>query len=164
MITIDIAALEDTDKPHNIKTAQAWKDIPITAVDLANAHGIEPKRFRAALRNAGLDWHSHNGRWEVVVGSPEHQDMERVLARLTGREMIDSQNVSRSRAPSRTGTASRDETCIIDLCDEVLGLTANRQNCFTFLVGDPGRNGTRKALPVDAFYPALNLVVEYHER
>jgi hypothetical protein len=55
--------------------------------------------------------------------------------------------------------ALSDESYIIDLCDAELGQVAIRQNRFDFLVGDAG---TR--LPVDAYYPALNLVVEYHER
>ncbi len=54
-----------------------------------------------------------------------------------------------------------DEFYIIDLCDEVLGLKASRQHTFDFLQGDgtPGRR-----LPVNAYYPKLNLVVEYRER
>ncbi|TVQ51090.1 MAG: hypothetical protein EA377_13315, partial [Phycisphaerales bacterium] len=45
------------------------------------------------------------------------------------------------------------------LCDKVLGRTARRQHRFDFLRGDSGRK-----LPVDAYYPDLKLVVEYHER
>ncbi len=54
-----------------------------------------------------------------------------------------------------------DEFYVIDLCDEVLGLKASRQHTFDFLRGDgtPGRR-----LLVDAYYPELNLVVEYRER
>ena len=54
-----------------------------------------------------------------------------------------------------------DEFYVIDLCDEVLGAKASRQHTFDFLRGDgtPGRR-----LPVDAYYPELNLVVEYRER
>jgi hypothetical protein len=54
----------------------------------------------------------------------------------------------------------RDEHYILDLCDSLLGQKAPRQYAgFDFLVGDAG---TR--LPVDAYYPSLRLVVEYHER
>ena len=53
-----------------------------TAADMARLRGIDPKRFRAALRRVGLPWHSHDGRWEVRVGSPEHCDLVRVLATL----------------------------------------------------------------------------------
>ena len=57
-----------------------------------------------------------------------------------------------------------DETYVIDLCDEVLGMVALRQHRFDFLRGDagPGKQGMR--LPVDAYYPELQLVVEYRER
>ena len=57
---------------------------------------------------------------------------------------------------SRTGS---DESYIIDLCDEVLKKTALRQYRFDFLKGDTGTK-----LPIDAYYPDLNLVVEYRER
>lgn len=53
----------------------------------------------------------------------------------------------------------KDESYVIDLCDEVLGLKALRQYRFPFLLGDTG-----KALPVDAYYKEKNLVVEYCER
>lgn len=54
-----------------------------------------------------------------------------------------------------------DEYYVIDLCDEVLGQKASRQQTFDFLRGDgePGRK-----LLVDAYYPKLKLVVEYKER
>jgi hypothetical protein len=53
----------------------------------------------------------------------------------------------------------RDEEYIVDLCDRVLGHQSRRQKRFDFLRGDSGR-----MLPVDAYYPALNLVIEYRER
>lgn len=53
----------------------------------------------------------------------------------------------------------RDETYIIDICDEVLGAISNRQHRFDFLRGDKGHK-----LPVDAYYPDLALVIEYRER
>ena len=135
-----------------------------TAIEMAKAQGIDPKRFRAALRSAGLGWHSHNGRWEVSIGSPEHRDMERVMSRLMGKRELDSKIEIAPRFPSEAAAMTRDEAYVIDLCDEALGLSARRQHCFTFLLGDPGRAGIRKPLPVDAFYPTLKLVVEYHER
>ncbi|QQN74043.1 hypothetical protein [Croceicoccus sp. YJ47] len=134
----------------------------ITAVDLAIASGMDPKRFRVALRAASLDWHPNNGRWEVVRGSDEHQDMELVMAQLGG-----ASGRLRSTSQAANGTsevAIRDEQYVLDLCDAVLGLKAVRQHCFEFLTGDPDRRGYRKPLPVDGFYPTLGLVVEYHER
>lgn len=53
----------------------------------------------------------------------------------------------------------RDESYVIDLCDEVLELKAKRQHHFPFLLGDSGR-----CLTVDAYYEGLKLVVEYCER
>lgn len=134
----------------------------ISAVDMAIASGIDPKRFRAALRAANLDWHPHNGRWEVVRGSCQHQDMDRVMAQLAaGRVRLRST----SKAVKGVSTAAnRDEHYVLDICDAVLGLKASRQHCFPFLTGDPDRHGRQKPLPVDGFYPALGLVVEYHER
>jgi hypothetical protein len=63
--------------------------------------------------------------------------------------------------PSRTLS---DESYIIDLCDELLGTPALRQHRFDFLRGDAtsGKQGTK--LPVDAYYPDHQLVVEYRER
>ena len=54
-----------------------------------------------------------------------------------------------------------DEFYVIDICDDILGLKASRQHTFDFLRGD-GVHGRK--LPVDAYYPELNLVVEYKER
>lgn len=60
---------------------------------------------------------------------------------------------------------ARDAPYIIDICDHVLGTPALREHRFDFLRGDPGRNGRAAAmLPVDAYYPTLNLVIEYCER
>lgn len=54
---------------------------------------------------------------------------------------------------------NRDEVYVTDLCDEVLGMKSSRQHRFPFLLGDSG-----VALPVDAYYEKLGLVVEYCER
>lgn len=57
-----------------------------------------------------------------------------------------------------------DETYVIALCDKVLGLKADRQKRFDFLLGDLHKNGkTQTLLPVDAYYEELQLVVEYKE-
>lgn len=57
-----------------------------------------------------------------------------------------------------------DETYVIALCDKVLGLKADRQKRFDFLLGDLHKNGkTQTLLPVDAFYEELQLVIEYKE-
>ena len=52
-----------------------------------------------------------------------------------------------------------DANYILDFCDDILAQTSLREHRFSFLVGDAGTK-----LPVDAYYLALNLVIEYHER
>lgn len=52
----------------------------------------------------------------------------------------------------------KDETYILDLCDEVLSKEGIRQHKFDFLLGDSGVK-----LPVDIFYKELSLVIEYRE-
>lgn len=66
---------------------------------------------------------------------------------------------TKSLASSAKPRNLSDESYIIDLCDEVLKIKAIRQHRFDFLRGD---SGTR--LPVDAYYPSLNLVVEFKEK
>jgi hypothetical protein len=57
-----------------------------------------------------------------------------------------------------------DENYIIDICDRVLGARSCRQHRFPFLLGLPSLDtGRRVTLPVDAYYPKLELVIEYHE-
>src|SRR5688500_16258444 len=65
----------------------------------------------------------------------------------------------RTYRPSSAMNKHRDETYILDLCDELLGMKSVRQHTFEFLRGDGGRK-----LPVDGYYPSINLVVEYRER
>ena len=74
-------------------------------------------------------------------------------------------------APSRSSTvkprrshSDSDEAYVVDLCDAILEEPASRQHRFDWLVGDPGRNGARRTLPVDAYYADHRLVVEYRER
>lgn len=63
------------------------------------------------------------------------------------------------KTAQKGGRTKSDEYYVISLCNEVLGMTALQQHKFPFLTGDTGAK-----LPVDAYYPELNLVVEYHER
>jgi hypothetical protein len=57
----------------------------------------------------------------------------------------------------------RDEAYVIDLCERVLSSPALRQHTFDWLLGDPGKSGSRRRLPVDAYWPDHDLVVEYRE-
>ncbi|GHH29619.1 hypothetical protein [Streptomyces lanatus] len=54
-----------------------------------------------------------------------------------------------------------DEAYVVDLCDQVLGETALAQHKFDWLLGDTGASGQRAKLPVDAYWPGHQLVVEY---
>jgi len=65
--------------------------------------------------------------------------------------------VQRSANPGKR--ANSDEAYILDLCDSVLKLKGLRQHRFDFLIGDTGAR-----LPVDIYYPSLNLVIEYREK
>lgn len=59
---------------------------------------------------------------------------------------------------------SRDEHYVLALCDDLLKVTASRQHRFDFLLGDPGKSGRCVRLPVDGYYEARSLVIEYRER
>jgi len=67
----------------------------------------------------------------------------------------------------RSGGTSRrvgDAAYVLDLCDEILGEAGLREHTFDWLLGDPNAVGTRRRLPVDAYYPDAQLVIEYRER
>lgn len=57
-----------------------------------------------------------------------------------------------------------DEHYVLDLCDEVIYKTGLRQHRFDFLLGDANAKGVCAKLPVDIYYPELNLVIEYKEQ
>ena len=64
--------------------------------------------------------------------------------------------------PPRTES---DEKYILDLVAEVLAEPDYRwQHRFPTLLGDPGRDGKRRHLPVDGYFPRHRLIVEYWEK
>jgi hypothetical protein len=87
-----------------------------------------------------------------VAGGGISRQVEKVKATTILKSTIQKVKPISARSAS-------DESYVIDLCDEVLKQKALRQHRFDFLKGD---SGTR--LPVDAYYPSLNLVVEFKER
>lgn len=87
-----------------------------------------------------------------IIGSSTTPPMLKV-------EPIKAKKQAEQEIKPKSPRSTSDESYIIDLCDEVLKLKALRQHRFDFLKGD---SGTR--LPVDAYYPSLNLVIEYKER
>jgi hypothetical protein len=66
--------------------------------------------------------------------------------------------------PKTNGRKESDEHYVLDLCDEVLQTQRLRQHRFDFLLGDPNAQGKCAKLPVDSYYPELNLVIEYKEQ
>jgi hypothetical protein len=61
--------------------------------------------------------------------------------------------------------ADSDEHYVLDLCDEVIGVCGERQATFLWLVGDVSpTTGRARRLPVDGYWPALGLVVEFQEK
>lgn len=61
--------------------------------------------------------------------------------------------------------AESDEHYVLDLCDEVLGATGLRQARFDWLRGDVSPSSGRSArLPIDGYWPANELVVEFQEK
>ncbi len=66
--------------------------------------------------------------------------------------------------PKSNSRRDSDEHYVLDLCDEVLKIQGLRQHRFDFLLGDPNAQGKCAKLPVDSYYPELNLVIEYKEQ
>ena len=53
------------------------------AAKMARARGVDPKRYRARLRDRLSTCHT-SGSWEVEIGSKKHRLMERELAAMEG--------------------------------------------------------------------------------
>lgn len=69
-----------------------------------------------------------------------------------------------NKEKARLKRINSDEYYIIGLCNEILNEKASHQHTFKFLSGDLHRDGiTRTALPVDAYYAKLNMVIELFE-
>ena len=86
----------------------------------------------------------------------------------TPSKVVDPKMVKKKVVTQKTtSTHSRAESYehyVLDLCDEVLGLKGLRQHRFDFLLGDANAQGKQVKLPVDSYYPELNLVIEYKEQ
>lgn len=135
----------------------------VTAAEIAREHGLDPKRYRQALRDAKLSWYVWGAPWTVHSGSSQHEDLLRVLRAV----LASDGPVRASRSKGKQLSVSRslsDEAYVIDLCDTFLGRKAVRQHKFDFLRGDVGMRAQGMMLPVDAWYRDLALVIEYRER
>lgn len=60
--------------------------------------------------------------------------------------------------------ADSDEIYVLDLVAEIIDENYIGQMKFDTLLGDPGKSGQRRKLPVDAYFPEVNLIVEYREK
>ena len=62
----------------------------ITAKQMALAGGVNCGTFIYALNRAvqrgELPWHRYGCRWEATIGSPEHRDLQRIIAPLLQRK------------------------------------------------------------------------------
>ena len=122
---------------------------------------VEQKRLRDKIRAIGF-YASDLG---IGGGYTEFDFLRVVKITGVGASPNKTRQISSNKAKSsntivvKGKRADSDETYIINLCDDVLKLKASRQHKFDFLRGDAGT-----PLPVDAFYPTLNLVIEYREK
>ncbi len=92
----------------------------------------------------------------VTIGGKTTKQEQKTEKLIPPKTFIPKTNNSKEKfRPAK----QNDESYIIDLCDKVLNLKGSRQHRFTFLRGDTGVK-----LPVDVYYPSLNLVIEYYER
>ena len=121
----------------------------MTPNEAAARLGVDSRRVRAWLREHRGS--APGGRWEI-----DGATFDELAASLTP-------GVARAPKQPRSAAHTRDEIYVIDLCDELLSFRGSRQHRFDWLVGDPGRDGRARRLPVDAYYEELGLVVEYRE-
>lgn len=130
--------------------------------ELARELGISGKSLRGWLRRTyprppsahGTDWHLTDE--QIGAAREEWGGGRSSVPRSTAPKPV--------RGASTTVRADSDEAYVLDLCDEILGETSHRQHRFSWLLGDPGKSGRRVELPVDAYYPEHQLVIEYRER
>lgn len=116
------------------------------------------KGVRAKIRRLGF----HASDFGFRGGYTEHDFLSVIQIIGGSQKQPPIAPLSSKQASASTPTKKRkdsDEAYVIDLCDEVLTLKGSRQHKFDFLKGDAGTK-----LPVDAYYPSLNTVVEYRER
>lgn len=146
--------------------------------ELEQADPVRQKRIRDKIRKIGLYWLEvappktpytvanvkklfDKGVLKISDGSSGGISLRKSTQEVAKEDSSFSAPMSTGILPvvsGGNGRKSSDEHYIIDLCDEVLGQRANRQHRFDFLRGDTG-----VTLPVDAYYPGLDLVIEYHE-
>lgn len=125
------------------------------------ADSSKQKSFRNKIRNVGFYASDYGLRGGYTV-----EDFLSVAQITHSKTNPIKNSINRLETPVVQSIASSvksikqcDECYIIDLCDEVLKQSALKQHRFDFLRGDSGSK-----LPVDAYYPSLNLVIEFREK
>ena len=153
------------DNARTIFTKAEFEQIEILVRQLEKAPEDKQKGIRSKIRRIGLYWSEVAGGMSYTV-----QNLQRLVysgvIKVIGSN-LPARNVSSINTPAKistqntktTGRSGSDEYYVIGLCNEALGMEAEQQSKFPFLLGDSGR-----ALPVDAYYRELNLVIEYYER
>lgn len=132
--------------------------LDMTPVELAAELGVPAPTLRGWLRrNAPRSSADHGARWEIDAPLAH-------AARAHFRTSIGVEPARPSGLEARRSRADSDEAYVVDLCDQALAEVGIRQHRFPWLEGDLGRNGRRVRLPVDAWYPNANVIVEYRER
>jgi len=155
-------------RENNLKSKLSYTKDEADAIialikDKLNADPKGQKGIRAKIRNHGF-WASEFGLRDgytvqdflsvaKIIGSKTT-----ISKKLVEKKVIIS-NLFQKIDEKKASRSQSDESYVIDLCDAVLKQKAIRQHRFDFLRGDAG---TR--LPVDAYYPNLNLVIEFRER
>lgn len=139
---------------------------PTTPPQLARELRVDPKVLRGWLRRTfPRSPHDKGTNWQLT---PEQVRSARQHFRGRGvtakRDLRPATAVAFTEAVRTGPRASSDEAYVISLCDELLAEAASRQHRFDWLLGDPGEDGRRVRLPVDAFYKRAAIVVEYRER
>jgi hypothetical protein len=131
----------------------------MTPNELANELGIRPQVLRTWLRQTWPRF-APGTRWELTD--------EQVQAARQRWSIAEPSHTSAPPHQEKPVPASKrddsDEAYVLDLLDEVLGSPCQRQARFPWLLGDVSTSGRQAELPVDGYWPDLQLVVEYRER
>jgi hypothetical protein len=134
----------DTTKQKAIR--QKIRNIGFYASEYGFTDGYTVQQFLSVAKIAGGD------PIKKATEPIKKTAIDPLLANPVHKVLKEPNTITKARSQS-------DESYVIDLCDEILKQKALRQHRFDFLTGDAG---TR--LPVDAYYPSLNLVIEFRER
>ncbi len=151
-------------------TKQEIKKLEELIVLRTNTPSSAQKQIRDKMRELGFygrdDWGISNlqvtdlhlliktGRLKIICERDYH-------TKISDKIETDSHLHPKTNQPDES---DKDESYVLDLCDQILGHKCLRQHRFNFLRGDANEKGKCVKLPVDGYYPELELVIEYHER